>query len=237
MQKIRVSQSSAASVTLGLGKPQDYQAYTLSTSSLATMMQSIFRKRHETQEITPISGPLEAEASGIDKLQHLHQFEKMHKLDPNMPLDELSDIDAAIATGNAEKGLEIEHALMEDNSPYPEVRAVVRNYDVDVPANTVRAWVIGLVLCTIGSGVNMLFSLRNPSVAITTYVIQLVAYPIGVGWDMVMPDREWNLFGLRFNLRPGKFNFKEHVVIVAMSNVSQSTFLPDPIALPLPDMV
>jgi hypothetical protein len=183
-------------------------------------MAFIFRKRHETEEITPIQGPAEAEASGIDKLRHLQQFEKAHKLDPNMPLDELSDIDAAIATGNAEKGLEIEHALMEDNSPYPEVRAVVRNYDVDVPANTVRAWVIGLILCTIGSGVNMLFSLRNPSVAITTYVIQLIAYPIGLGWDLVMPDKEWNLLGLRFNLRPGKFNFKEHVVIVAMSNVS-----------------
>jgi hypothetical protein len=39
---------------------------------------------------------------------------------------------------------------------------------------------------------------------------------------MVMPDREWNLFGLKFNLRPGKFNYKEHVVIVAMSNVSDN---------------
>lgn len=68
----------------------------------------------------------------------------------------------------------------------------------------------------------MLFSLRNPSVAITTYVIQLIAYPIGRGWDMVMPDRVWNVCGISFNLRPGKFNFKEHVVIVAMSNVSFS---------------
>lgn len=100
------------------------------------------------------------------------------------------------------------------------MRAVVRNYDVDVPANTIRAWVIGLILCTVGSGVNMLFSLRNPSISITTYVIQLIAYPIGRGWDLVMPDREWTLFGIKFNLRPGKFNHKEHVVIVAMSNVS-----------------
>ena len=187
------------------------------------MAPNIFRKRHETEEITPISGPLEteAEASGVESknLQHLAEFEKMHKFDPNLPLDELNDVDAAIATGNAEKGIEIEHALMEDNSPYPEVRAVVRNYDIDVPANTVRAWVIGLLLCTIGSGVNMVFSLRNPTVAITTYVVQLVAYPIGLAWDLVMPDRVWNLFGLKFNLRPGKFNYKEHVVIVAMSNV------------------
>ncbi|KAL6698383.1 OPT oligopeptide transporter domain-containing protein [Trichoderma pleuroticola] len=184
------------------------------------MLPSIFRRRHEPEEITPIPGPLEQDLPGMQHLQHLQQFEKAHKLDPNLPIDDLNDVDAAIATGNAEKGIEIEHALMEDNSPYPEVRAVVRNYDVDVPANTIRAWVIGLVLCTVGSGVNMLFSLRNPSVAITTYVIQLIAYPIGRGWDLIMPDREWNLFGIKFNLRPGKFNHKEHVIIVAMSNAA-----------------
>lgn len=66
----------------------------------------------------------------------------------------------------------------------------------------------------------MLFSLRNPSVSITTYVVQLVAYPLGLGWDLIMPDREWKVWGLKFNLKPGKFNQKEHVVIVAMSNVS-----------------
>lgn len=105
------------------------------------------------------------------------------------------------------------------------MRAVVRNFDVDLPANTIRAWVIGLLLCTIGSGVNMLFSLRNPSVTITTYVVQLVSYPIGLAWDLVMPDRVWNVFGLQFNLKPGKFNYKEHVVIVAMSNVSEPSHL------------
>lgn len=71
----------------------------------------------------------------------------------------------------------------------------------------------------------MIFSLRNPTIFINTFVVQLVAYPIGRGWDLIMPDREWNLFGLRFNLRPGRFNHKEHVVIVAMSNVSPLTIL------------
>jgi hypothetical protein len=66
----------------------------------------------------------------------------------------------------------------------------------------------------------MLFSLRNPSITITTWVIQLVAYPIGLGWDLIFPDHEFNVFGLKFNLKPGKFNFKEHVVIVVMSNAA-----------------
>jgi hypothetical protein len=85
-----------------------------------------------------------------------------------------------------------------------------------------------MILCTIGSGVNMLFSLRAPSVTITTYVIQLIAYPIGLGWDLVMPDKEFKVLGLKFNLRPGRFNFKEHVVIVVMSNVSTRRAIPFP---------
>ena len=104
----------------------------------------------------------------------------------------------------------------------PQVRAAVRNYDEDLPANTVRAWVIGMLLCTIGSAVNMLFSLRNPGISVTTYVIQLVAYPLGLGWDLIFPDRVFNLFGLKFNLKPGKFNYKEHVVITVMSNVGDT---------------
>ena len=53
-------------------------------------------------------------------------------------------------------------------------------------------------------------------------VIQLIAYPIGLGWDLIFPDRVFNVMGVQFNLKPGKFNFKEHVIIVAMSNVRAS---------------
>jgi len=98
----------------------------------------------------------------------------------------------------------------------------VRNFDVDMPANTIRAWTIGLLLCTIGSGVNMLLSLRNPSIVITTFVVQLVAYPLGKAWDFIFPNREFNVFGVKFNLMPGPFNFKEHVIIVVMSNVGSN---------------
>ncbi|KAI0476484.1 small oligopeptide transporter [Xylariaceae sp. FL0804] len=180
-----------------------------------------FRKRGAAEEVTPRdSSPEHGVASGAEALDTLRHFEHQHKLDPNLPLDELAAVEVALDTGNAEKGLQVEAALVEEDSPYPEVRAAVRNYDVDLPANTVRAWVIGLVLCTVGSAVNMLFSLRNPSVSVTTFVIQLVAYPIGLGWDLIFPDREFRLLGLKFNFKPGKFNFKEHVIIVVMSNAA-----------------
>ncbi|KAI1100995.1 small oligopeptide transporter [Jackrogersella minutella] len=181
-----------------------------------------FRKRGVTEEIAPANNSSDEaiEATGAEALNTLKHFEEQHKLDPNLPIQELNDVDAALATGNAEKGVEIETSLVEDDSPYPEVRAAVRNYDVDLPANTIRAWVIGLILCTVGSAVNMLFSLKNPTIQITTYVIQLVAYPIGLGWDLIFPDRVFEIWGLKFNFKPGKFNFKEHVIIVVMSNAA-----------------
>lgn len=91
---------------------------------------------------------------------------------------------------------------------------------MDVPCNTVRAWVLGLLLTTLGSALNMLFALRSPSITITATVTQLVAYPFGVGWTMIMPNRVFNLFGLKFNLNPGPFNFKEHALIVIMANAA-----------------
>ncbi|KAH0093713.1 small oligopeptide transporter, partial [Aureobasidium melanogenum] len=110
-----------------------------------------------------------------------------------------------------------------ENSPYPEVRAAVRNYDVDLPCNTIRMWVISLLMTTIGSGLNMLFSLRSPSITITSYVAQLIVYPVGLAWDKVMPNRQYTTFGVKWNLNPGPFNFKEHAMIVIMANASFGT--------------
>lgn len=85
----------------------------------------LFRRRHEA-EIVAFDVCMAENSSEREILQSLgvaslKQFEKMHRLDPNMPMDELEQIDAAIRQGNAEKGVEIEHLIVEDNSPYPEV--------------------------------------------------------------------------------------------------------------------
>ncbi len=107
-----------------------------------------------------------------------------------------------------------------EDSPYPEVRAAVRNYDEDVPANTVRAWAIGLALTVAGASMNTLFSLRQPSISIGPLVAQVVAYPIGHAWARVMPAREFRTFGVPWSLNPGPFNIKEHAVITVMASVS-----------------
>lgn len=68
------------------------------------------------------AGPPGSETTGIETLAVLRRFEKMHRLDSNLPVEELRDVDAVLASGgNAEKAVEVEHVLVEDNSPYLEV--------------------------------------------------------------------------------------------------------------------
>ena len=66
--------------------------------------------------------PQSAESSAVEALNRLREFERAHKLDPNLPLEELNNVSAVLVAGDAEKGAEIEHTLIEENSPYPEVR-------------------------------------------------------------------------------------------------------------------
>jgi hypothetical protein len=86
----------------------------------------------------------------------------------------------------------------EENSPYEEVRAAVPNYDEEIPANTIRAWTLGLILSAFGASVNTLFSLRQPAIGIGTIVAQLVAFAVGKGWEKVLPNRQFNTFGLKW---------------------------------------
>lgn len=100
-----------------------------------------------------------------------------------------------------------------DDSPFPEVRAVVQPVDNrSLPVNTARMWTIGLLFTIIGSGLNQFFSLRQPSVTISALVAQLLAFPIGCAWAKWMP-LGW--------LNPDRhFNIKEHGLITIMANVS-----------------
>ncbi|ODQ67392.1 small oligopeptide transporter [Nadsonia fulvescens var. elongata DSM 6958] len=104
-----------------------------------------------------------------------------------------------------------------DDSPYPEVRASVPNTDdFNMPHNTIRMWAIGLFMTTLGSGLNMLFSLHSPIFVISTFLSSIVAWPLGRFWDAYMPDVK--VMGLSLN--PSPFNIKEHALIIIMSNVS-----------------
>ena len=110
----------------------------------------------------------------------------------------------------------------EEDSPYQEVRAAVRNYDEDLPCDTFRAWTIGLFLVLIGASMNTIFSLRAPSIGLGVLIAQVIAWPMGHTWAKVMPSRQFSTFGIVWDLNPGPFNIKEHSIIVVMASVSFS---------------
>ena len=103
-------------------------------------------KSHKAVDVSQATADLE-------KVQRAHQF------DPNLPKDKVDFLNKALRDGDAEEIAEADEIFTED-SPYEEVRAAVRNTDGEEVANTVRAWVLGMIFVTIGSGLNMFLSMR-----------------------------------------------------------------------------
>ena len=119
--------------------------------------------------------------------------------------------------------MKLEAALITNNSPYAEVRAVVDNHDdPSTPCSTVRAWTIGLFFSFFLAFINQLFSIRQPAISIESNVVQLLAYPLGKGWERWVPDYRFRMFGREHSLNPGPFNKKEHMLIAIMANTAKS---------------
>jgi OPT oligopeptide transporter protein len=124
--------------------------------------------------------------------------------------------------------------LLQDESPYVEVRAAVANTDDPrMPSSTFRAWTIGLIWTILLSGINQALFFRYPTVGIDTVrdkwspkvilrtdwygqiVALLLSFPMGKAWARYTPNV--SIFGISLN--PGPFTIKEHVIIVAMSSI------------------
>ncbi|KAJ5895399.1 hypothetical protein N7495_007090 [Penicillium taxi] len=155
-----------------------------------------------------------------DNVQELQVIQIAHQWDPNLPQKKLDEINEAIkVTNDQEKAVQLDKPFAQD-SQYESVRAAVRNTDEEVIANTVRAWILGLIFTTVGSGLNMFLSMRSPAISFPVLVVQLIVYPIGCLWARFIPTRTFSTFGLRWTFNPGPFTIKEHTVITIMANVS-----------------
>ncbi|KIY53558.1 small oligopeptide transporter [Fistulina hepatica ATCC 64428] len=119
--------------------------------------------------------------------------------------------------------------IVEDDSPYPEVRSAVANTDdPTMPVSTLRSWVIGILWAIFIPGVNQFFFFRYPSVTVSGIVAQLLAFPIGRAWARYVPNA--TIFGVHLN--PGPFSIKEHVLITIMATVGAgSAYATDIIAV------
>lgn len=61
-----------------------------------------------------------------DPTHELKAFRRQHKWDPFLDNEKLDTIDDALASENVEKQAVVDETLIQEDSPYPEVRASVR---------------------------------------------------------------------------------------------------------------
>ncbi|KAG6336421.1 hypothetical protein ID866_2664 [Astraeus odoratus] len=148
--------------------------------------------------------------------------------DDNPSLDILGVLDTEFDDPNIDRN-EALVGVLEDDSPYPEVRSAVANTDdPTIPVGTLRAWVMGLFWAIIVPGLNQFFFFRYPSVTIMGIVAQLLAFPMGRLWAKIVPT--WKIFGVSLN--PGPFTIKEHVLVTIMATVGyQSAYATDVVAV------
>ena len=78
-------------------------------------------------------------------------------------------------------------------------------------------------MCTIVAACNILLGLRISPIIIGPTVVQLAAYPMGMGWAKFVPDWRFRLFGHEISTNPGPFNMKEHMIIVIMTAAGASS--------------
>jgi hypothetical protein len=140
-------------------------------------------------------------------------------LDTSLPPPESENSKSASKTENEETILEIQHEFIED-SAYEEVRAAVRNTDDESIANTVRAWILGMLFVTIVAAINMFLSMRAPAITVPVVVVILLVYPIGELWARVVPMKKFRTFGIEWTFNPGPWTIKEHTVVTLMANVT-----------------
>ncbi|CDR87096.1 probable oligopeptide transporter (fragment) [Sporisorium scitamineum] len=114
---------------------------------------------------------------------------------------------------------------MEEDSPYPKVRASVSNVDdTKMPVNMLRMWFISIFLTILAMGANKFFLLPKPAPTFSSTVILLIAYPIGKLLVAIMPIHIWMLphwlGSAEFSLNPGIYNIKEHAFTSIMASIS-----------------
>ncbi|OVA19847.1 Oligopeptide transporter [Macleaya cordata] len=107
-----------------------------------------------------------------------------------------------------------------NNSPIEQVALTVPvTDDPNLPVLTFRMWVLGTLACVLLSFLNQFFWYRKEPLSITAISAQIAVVPLGHLMAATITDRVF-FKGTRweFNLNPGPFNVKEHVLITIFAN-------------------
>ncbi|CAN3483673.1 oligopeptide transporter 2 [Diutina catenulata] len=107
----------------------------------------------------------------------------------------------------------LEAALNAYWSPYTEIRAVTEPYDdPEISAETARVYILGVLWVAIGGVVNQFFGVRQPSIYLSTSVVQVFLYPCGMAAARLLPSWKIGFGKYKFDLNPGPWTNKEQLL-------------------------
>ncbi|ODV88356.1 hypothetical protein CANCADRAFT_144955 [Tortispora caseinolytica NRRL Y-17796] len=123
---------------------------------------------------------------------------------------------------------DVEFALSDSEDDFQDfVPHNSTDHDPFTDTNTLRMWVLTLLLAVLGSAMNLFFSLRYPSITISPTLALLAAHPLGLLWDRIFPESlpeslpaSGFLARLRNLAGKGRWNGKEHALVYIGANVS-----------------
>ncbi|KAJ7237822.1 OPT oligopeptide transporter [Mycena rebaudengoi] len=145
--------------------------------------------------------------------------EKTHNGKHNLTAAEVEALDAEALPEFDDPNLDKDAAIagiLEDDSPYPEVRSAVANTDdPSIPVATLRASSSSATPAVTVTSVRIPCHYSYPY----SVVAQLLTFPIGRAWGRFLPNVK--IFGIEIN--PGPFSIKEHVLITIMAGVGASS--------------
>ncbi|KAJ8097257.1 OPT oligopeptide transporter protein-domain-containing protein [Lipomyces tetrasporus] len=113
----------------------------------------------------------------------------------------------------------IEAAWIKFHSPYPEIRAVTDpSDDPNIPIETLRVYMLGIIWVIIGSFINEIFFYRQPRLQLDSTVLQLLLYPCGKLTEY-LPDWGFWIRSSRYSMNPGPWNAKEQMLATIILNI------------------
>ena len=90
--------------------------------------------------------------------------------------------------------------------------------DPFLPGLTLRVLVIGTLWTVFLSVCNVIFSFRTTSFELPIKIVTLLSYPMGIFASKFLPRRKINILGSIWELNPGDFSIKEHVLVYIIAS-------------------
>lgn len=134
-------------------------------------------------------------------------------LDPNAPLVGSSNDTRSAKRRNAEKP-----AFGKEDPMTIISQAVPETDDPSLPTLTFRVVVIGSFFCVLGAGISQLFFYKSNSPSFSSYFVILISLPLGRWMATNLPKRRVRILRWSFELNPGPFSIKEHLLIAVLSS-------------------